>query len=409
MLKIASKVVNITPLEPTYIGGHSMRTEKMKGVHDEIESVVMWLQVEETRFLMINADLSNFDYNFVHLFKYAAVEKFNIPYDNIVLSGNHTHSGPVITTRSANQPHDPKYRQLVMDNIMKGAEEIQNSLIEVARVRYTTGESYGFYGNRNSKEKYGDQNIYVFEFKDKEDKNIAALVNISCHSTVLSPEEYTISGDLLAAVRRELIEQLQVVPLVCNGNAGDMSNRLYRHNNDFNELKRVSSGIAEQIKNFTTSFDVKVEKPRVRSFMFNCEYDTDKELLSKRLLESEKKLEAAVEYDERKWLISEVAGFKRKLKVDHVKLSYETTIIRMGDVEIVVMPCELVSAFGRQIKKSSQAKACFVWGYANGQTGYVVEASEFGGGHDGISTQLPKGKAEEYVGMTIQHLFDNEI
>lgn len=35
-----------------------------------------------------------------------------------------------------------------------------------------------------------------------------------------------------------------------NGNAGDLSNRLYRHGNDFNELKRVTSGIAAHIAGF---------------------------------------------------------------------------------------------------------------------------------------------------------------
>lgn len=408
MIKIASKVVNITPECPTYIGGHAMRKGKFTGVHDEIESVIMWLEVDEVRFLMINADLSNFDYDFVHWFKYTAIQKFKIEYDNIILSGNHTHSGPIITDRSADMPHDPNYRQLVFDRIMQGADEIKDELQEVNRVVYTTGESYGFYGNRNSKEKYGDQNIYVLEFKDAEDQNIAALINISCHSTILSPEEYNISGDFLAALRREMTPVLKVVPLVCNGNAGDMSNRLYRQNNDFNELKRVSSGVKDQIQAFTTTFEVELANPKVRSFTFHCEYDTDKPLLERRLADSEAKLKEATDYDERKWLISEISGFNRKLKVDHVNLNYETTVIRMKDVEIVVMPCELVSAFGKQIKKSSQAKACFIWGYANGHTGYVVEASEFGGGHDGISTQLPKGKAEEYVGVVIQHLFDND-
>ena len=37
----------------------------------------------------------------------------------------------------------------------------------------------------------------------------------------------------------------------------------------------------------------------------------------------------------------------------------------------------------------------------------LLYQSEFGGGHDGISTQLPKGKAEEFVALIIQHLFNN--
>ena len=82
------------------------------------------------------------------------------------------------------------------------------------------------------------------------------------------------------------------------------------------------------------------------------------------------------------------------------------SVLRMKDLELVILPCELVSAFGRQIKKTSTAACCLVWGYANGQTTYVVEASQFNGGHDGIATHLPKGKAEEYVGLILQHLID---
>ena len=192
-----------------------------------------------------------------------------------------------------------------------------------------------------------------------------------------------------------------------NGNAGDLSNRLYRQNNDFNELKRVSSGIARQISQFDTKLDLTLAHPQSKTFVFPIEYDPDIDVLKARLADSQAKLEQAAAYDERKWLISEINGFQRKIKAGHVKMDLEATILRMQDLEIVVLPCELVSAFGRQIKKSSQAKVCFVWGYANGQNGYVVEASEFGGGHDGISTQLPKGKAEEFVALIIQHLFNN--
>ena len=409
MVKITTAtLVNITPDRPMYIGGHAMRNGKHTGVHDEIEVTILGLKVDEQPFLFVEADVSNFDGDFVHLFKYHIVEYLHIPYDNIVLSAGHSHSAPLLATRNSEMPHDDGWRKEVLNKIIEGAQITMNKEFhEVSRVKYTTGISTGFYGNRNAKDKYGDTQIYVFEFKDSTDMTLAAIVNISCHSTVLSPEEYNISGDLLAALRRELVPYLKVTPLVCNGNAGDISNRLYRQNNDFAELKRVSSGIAEQISKFDETMDLKLFEPKTRSFVYKVDYDPDIELLKERLAESEAKLAKATEYDVRKWLISEINGFKRKIKAGHVHLELETTIIRLGDLEIVVLPCELVSAFGRQIKKSSQAKACFIWGYANGQNGYVVEASEFGGGHDGISTQLPKGKAEEYVSLIIQRLFDN--
>lgn len=409
MIKITtSTIVNITPDCPMYIGGHAMRTERHKGVHDEIEVTILGIEVDDKKFLFIEGDVSNFDADFVHTFKYHIVEYLKIPYDNIILSAGHSHSAPLLATRNANMPHDDKWRKEVLEKIIQGSEEtFKKKFYEIAKVKCTTGISVGFYGNRNSKDKYGDNNIYVFEFKDKDNKNIAAIVNMSCHSTVLSPEDYYISGDLLAAVRRKLEPLFGVIPLVCNGNAGDMSNRLYRQNNDYNELMRVSEGIVEQISKFTKSFELELNNPKAKTFTYSVEYDADINVLKERLKDSEKKLENAKEYDERKWLISEINGFKRKIKARHVKLDLETTIIRMGDLEIITLPCELVSEFGKQIKKSSQAKVCFTWGYANGQNGYVVEASEFSRGHDGISTQMPKGNAEEYVSKIIQNLFSN--
>ena len=410
MVKITtSTMVNITPDRPMYIGGHAMRKDKHKGVHDQIEVTVLGLEVDDVKFLLLEGDISNWDGNFVHLFKYAIIERLHIPYNNIILSAGHSHSAPLLTTRNPEMPHDEAWRREVLQKLIDASVETfeKKEFHEVARVVWTTGESYGFYGNRNSRDKYGDQNIYVIEFKDSADKNIAAIVNLSCHSTVLSPEDYEISGDLMAAIRRKTAPFLGVTPLVCNGNAGDMSNRLYRQNNDYNELMRVSEGIAEHIKGFETKFDITMAKPQVRAFTYVVDYDPDIEVLKQRLADSEAKLEVTTAYDERKWLISEINGFKRKIKAGHVHLELETTIIRMQDLEIVVLPCELVAAFGKQVKKSSQAKACFIWGYANGQNGYVVEASEFGGGHDGISTQLPKGKAEEYVALILQNMFNS--
>lgn len=404
-MQVSSYKVNITPKEPTYIGGHSMRTEKMKGVHDEIEMMLLWITINDEKVLFVNADLSNFDYDFIHEAKRRLLNSLKVKYDNIVISANHTHSGPVINTRTEDQPHDEKYREYVMSQLVSGAVASYDQGVEVKRVTCRIGESHGFYGNRNSKDKYGDQNIYIIEFKDAADKNVAAMVNLSTHSTVLSPEEYLISGDLLAELRRKLIPLLGVEPLMTNGNAGDMSNRLYRQGNDFAELERVTQGIADQVAQFGEPFDIQLSDIKTRDFRFSVRVKVDLDDLANKLKEAEEKLEVAEAYDDRKWLISQIAAFKRKLLVPEVKLDFESSVIAMGDLELVILPCELAAEFGRQVKKSSNAKVCIVWGYANGQAGYVVEASEFKGGHDGIQTQLPKGKAEEYVSLIIQHLF----
>ena len=405
MLGIIYKITDITPLRPQYLHGHAMRKGKSEGVHDALEAVICWIRVDGVRNLFINGDMIGWDYDFVHEFKKRIMDKCDVAYDHIVLSATHTHSGPVIKAYDKESLPDDEYVREVMDKLVDTALDIYDKEEEVSKVIYSKGESRGYYGNRNGKDKYGDNMIHMFEFKDKNDKNLAAFVNISCHSTVNSPKEYRISADLLGNIRRKLTPMLGVTPMMMQGNSGDMSNRLYRKNNDFNELDRICTGIAYEIMIFADREEIILGDEKTRSFTFEVEYDTDRETLNNKLAEFEKKLEVTEEFDARKWIISEIAGFKRKLAVDHVDLKFETTIIRMNDLELVILPCELVSAFGRQIKKTSDAKACIVWGYANGTTTYVVEASEFNGGHDGIATNLPKGKAEEYVALILQHLF----
>jgi len=146
MVKVTTTTsVNITPDHPTYIAGHAMRTEKFKGVHDEIEAIMLGLQIDGKPFLWIEADISNFDCDFVHLFKYHIVETLHIPYDHIILSADHSHSAPLLLTRNPEMPHDDGWRKEVLKKLIDGAQETMNKEFhEAAPVQCTTGESRGY-------------------------------------------------------------------------------------------------------------------------------------------------------------------------------------------------------------------------------------------------------------------------
>lgn len=403
MLEVARSHRIVTPHGAVAIAGHAMRTEKSVGVHDELEVHVLLLNLEGQKCCFINADLIGVSFKFMQRIKDTVHEKYNIDAKLTVFSVTHTHTGPYFGLPS-NMGLNPEYEEYVFAQTMEAIEEASNNYMPFDTVTVAQDEVKGYYGNRNSLEKVGDEMITVLRFKQA-DKTVAALVNMSCHSTVMNPLELNLSADLLGNVRRELIPVLQVEPLMTNGNAGDISNRLYRQNNDFNELKRVTSGIAAQISTWTQETVIKLNPVQACDFHYQVEYEQDKPALEKALKELEAKLKSVTEFDARKWLLSEIAGYKRKLAMEHVSVCLDGTVIRMQDLEIVVVPCEMASAFGKQIKRSSNAKVCLVWGYANGCSTYVVEASEFNGGHDGISTQLKKGQAEEYIGKIIQTLF----
>lgn len=408
MIKVASSVFDITPQMPTYMAGYFTRTEHFKSVHDPIEGVMLWLEVDGIKNLWIILDLSNLDYDFVEDLQDRISQCCPVDKDKIVIGATHNHAGPVIVTRNANQPVTPEYRSYVKSQIIHNAVCTVGQEQEVSSVIYTHGISKGFYGNRNGEKKYGDNHIHQFEFKDASEKNIAAIINLSCHCTVLGQEQYELSGDLFAALRRKMIPHLAVAPLVINGNAADMSNRMYRQGNGYCELERISTGIVEQILSFTEKQELIICDEKSRNFEYRVHHDVDVERfrLKERMLKSE--LGSNMSKEKRKVLMSGIKACERKIQAPHVDVTFKTKIIRLKDLEVVIIPCELAASLGRLIKEASTAKVCYIWGYANGLTGYVVAASEFSNGVEGLSTLLPKGVAEEYVAKIIQNLIDED-
>ena len=408
MLEVAKSSRAITPAGSVPIAGHAMRTESSTGVHDELEVHVLLLNLEDTKCCFINADVIGVGFDFARRVQATVHELLGIDPALTIFSVTHTHTGPYFglsAMTGTKTEAEAQYEDEVLDKTIEAVLDAAKHFVPFSDVVVRQGEVKGFYGNRNGLDKPGDEVITVLEFRDENGKTVAAFVNMSCHSTIMNPLETRLSADMLGNVRRELAPYLGVVPLMSNGNAGDLSNRLYRHGNDFNELKRVTSGIAAHIAGFHDGASLCLTPVRYHEVGFEVDYDTDKEALTEALAKLERQLSFATEFEARKWLLSEISGTRRKLAQDHVHVCLNSTILRLGDLELVIVPCELASAFGRQIKRSSNAKLCLVWGYANGCSTYVVEASEFNGGHDGISTRLLRGQAEEYVARLIQNLF----
>lgn len=405
MVKVCSKVIDITPKRPCYTGGYAIRDKMFEGVNDPIEAVIMWLQVDSTRLLFINADLINFYYGFVNRFRAELSQRFGVDEDKIVLSATHNHNGPMFDDDRP-YPIDPQYEELLHDRLLEAAGEIKDSMVCVDSVWATAGESLGFYSNRNG-QKPGDQKITVIEFKDAAGKNISVMINMSTHSTVVGPNHLKLTADLHGNVRRKVSDFFGVTPMMMQGNSGDMSNRLLRQGNDYNELERVSTGIAQQIMGFDYANSIKLDLHDVQThtFSYSVSNPVDAEALTDKIAKWKEKLKTTANFDDIKLLKCQIISYERDLKHDKLEFAINGSVIRIGDLELICLPCELVAAFGMYIKAVSTAKCCILWGYCNGRTTYVVEAGEFGVGHSGNATKLRKGQAEEFVGKVIQNMF----
>jgi hypothetical protein len=233
------------------------------------------------------------------------------------------------------------------------------------------------------------------------------MINISTHSTVVGPNHLKLTADLHGNIRRKVTEFFGVTPMMMQGNSGDMSNRLQRQGNDYAELDRVTTGIAQQIMSFDYAHGtyLNLSNIQIHSFSYHVSNPVDKKGLTDKVALWKEKVKTTTNFDDLKLLKCEIISYERDLKHDSLDFDFNGSVIRIGDLELVCLPCELVAYFGMYIKAASTAKCCILWGYCNGRTTYVIEASEYGAGHSGNATKLQKGQAEEFVGIVIQNMF----
>ncbi len=404
-MKVGYSKADITPSTPQYVCGHAMRDGKSTGVHDPLELCVLWLELDDKKICFINADLIMMSFNFCDEVRTKIANTYKTKVEYIILTVTHTHSGPNFNDHNSNMmPGSKEYIDFVKHTIYQAVSNAEASIQDFDNTTVVKGLINGYYGNRNDIKKDGDKWAYLVKF-NAGDKTLMALANLSCHSTVINPNELQFSADLLGNIRHYLEDSLNIPILITNGSAGDMSNRQYREGNDWLALDNISKGIGKQILNFTEMIQVNLNPVVANTFEYRVNYDLDVDEIKMKLDKLKQNLQTTNILEDKKWLYSEIALYARRLSEPFVNLRLDGEVLRLGDIEFITIPAELASNFGLQLKRSSNALVCIVIGYANGLSTYIVEAGEFNGGHDGISTSLKRGQAEEYIGKIIQKMF----
>ena len=198
MLEVAKSSRVITPSGSVPIAGHAMRTESSTGVHDELEVHVLLLNLEGTKCCFINADVIGADFDFVLRVKTTVHELLDIDPALVVFSVTHTHTGPYFglsAMTGVKTEAESQYEDEVLDKTIEAVLDATKQWISFTDVIVRQGEVKGFYGNRNSLDKPGDEVITNLEFRDETGKPVAAFVNMSCHSTIMNPLETRLSAE----------------------------------------------------------------------------------------------------------------------------------------------------------------------------------------------------------------------
>lgn len=408
-MKVSTFRKEITPTEkylPCYLSGHAIRTDLSNGIIDPLWATSLVLDVDGVKLVWISVELIGLDKEYTDMIRAYIQEKYDVDKNLINVGYVHTHSAPEYRKENyfGGPGEVPGYMDFVKDQIIAAVDSCFAQEFTEVEGYYDTVSIEGCYCNRNGMEKPCDKDVTTIEFRNG-DKVIAGLCNFTCHSTVLGPQNLKVSSDLAGFVARACEKKWGVYPVIVIGAAGDMSNRHYRQGNDLNELNRVGSEMMSQVFNANRETKkLNIQKPIVKTYRFHEVYQPILEKKQKQYDEIKAKVDNAKTYDEKKTFTSALAMAKKGLACKPFDLDLQCAYVNMGDFRYFMIPAELFSRFGIQIKKSMNCACPILWGYCNYAVGYLGNKEDYGASFETASSDIPKGTTERITGEIVKFI-----
>ena len=407
-MKVSTYKIEITPsgkFFPCYLSGHAIRTEKAVGIMHQLWTNALLLSMDGSKMLWITVELIGLNRDFTDNLRKTISERYDIDRDAIYINYVHTHSAPEYQDVSFfGGPGAIKgYMSFVRSCILEATQNCFEQELQEVKAYYQTVKIEGCYGNRNGKDKPCDKDVTLIKFVHG-DNIVAGICNFTNHSTVLGPQNLKVSNDLAGYVARYCEEKWGIYPLVIIGAAGDMSNRLYRKGNDENELNRVGKEMMDQVFAKDKFVELSLHEPKIYNFNYQDTFYPDKDAKQKQYDEILAKVNNAKNFDEKKVFSSALAMAKKGLECKPFDLDMECYYVDMGDLRFFVIPAELFSRFGIQIKEAMNCKCPILWGYCNYSVGYLGNKEDYGASFETAASDIPIGTTEKIVEEIVEFI-----
>jgi len=396
-MEVGTARYNLTPKGEFHLIGFRSenRYHPATGIHDDIFCNSLLFSDGNKDVFIFNADFLEFEESMVNEVKIYLSEKYNLEKDLILLSATHNHSSVVMYHK---EWYTGKFDQKYYDFLLK---TIEDSYIECKRnkreatARIGREMITGFYDNRNHPGELADNEVIVVKFIDDENTAFAAMVNWAVHSTVMSADNTMLTSELAGNVASKLAESYHFHPLMIVGAAGDCSNRNLRQGNDFNELTRVSTGLAAKILDIKVDKEIKLNRISFLTDCYHIEHDM-KNVHHELKVEIRKLEKEASKYpDKYQGIHKRIKNLGKDFHINHFSIDVHYSVINIGGFIFYSFPGELGSGFGIELKRINCD--AIVGGYTNGYLEYFMPSSEYGLSFETIGSKIPKGVPEDII------------
>jgi neutral ceramidase len=406
---------NVTPWLGVSING-GFRDHIATNVHDELHARCIVLDDGQSRLALVVVDSCMVPRDIFDEAKRLASQRTGIPASNMLMSATHTHSAPAAAPVFQSDP-DPEYQKFLARRIADGVWRAANNLAS-AKIGWGSAQVPDQVFNRRWFMKPGarlldpfnrtndrvkmnppvgsvdlvepagptDPEVVFMSLQHTNGKPLALLANYSLHYCggvgpgVISADYFGLFANRMQELLEADRQDPPFVGAMANGTSGNINNVQFRGGQPkqplFGQMRLVAHRVAQAVheahgrvehkewaplKALQTEITLGVRKPAAKDYQWaQGVLSTTSQLLSP----------------------DEVYARETVLMNDYPN---EVTLIlqalRIGDVGIAAIPCEVFVEIGLDLKKNSPWKPSFTISLANGYNGYLptVEHFQLGG------------------------------
>lgn len=407
---------NITPPLGVSING-GFRDRRATHIHDELHARCLVLDDGTTKLAFAVVDSCMVATEVIDAAKKSIEEHIGIPPTHVMISATHTHEAPASASVFQSDA-DPTYQKFLATRISDGVRRAANNLAP-AQVGWGSFDAPDNVFNRRWKLKPGtvpvnpfgspndqvktnplpgspdlvepagptDPQVWAVSMRAPDGRHIALLANYSLHYIGgespgnISADYYGMFCERIATRLKAEHQDPPFVAMMSNGTSGNINNISFRTprppRHPFEQMRNVADDVAEKVEAVrdlkyagsaklsakTTTLSLKVRKPAAD------EIDRANKILASSPIPMQTSPEGI--YARETLAMAQYP--------DEVTLTLQ--VLRIGDLAIAAVPCEVFVEIGLDLKKRSPVKPLFTISLANGYYGYLPtpEQHQLGG------------------------------
>lgn len=403
--------VDITPPLGVCLAGHFNR-RVASGLHDPLTAQALVFELAGTRLALVGCDLIGIPAELTALVRGQLAD---LPAEQLMIFGTHTHAGPVLTAGGA-EGRDEEYFQ-VLAGKLAGAVRAATAQLRPVDLRVAWGEENRISHNRRYRLKDGSVrtnpgvgNPEISRVDGPKDPAVGALfvsdaaglqavlVNFACHLDVLGNGNFLFSADY-AYYLRQTLQRAYGRPLVvpfANGPCGNIN-----HINVFGQRRQGGYDLAQMMGMLLAGEVLKIEG-RAEPLPLGELHGRLRTLELPRRPYSEAELaefEATLANDripDRAYPKVRARTHLQQHRSGSAMSAVEVQALRLGDLALLGVPGEYFVEYGLRLRQQSGAAHTFVVELANDCIGYLPTPEAFDeGGYEGTSARFGRDTGEQ--------------